>query len=602
MNNELINENNIRTEPPEWQHPVLPSPAVQGSILITTNNFTTPPQDSSLFKFIPMEKIIGTANVKMEYDDVRNLFTIYKAKGHLYNNDEWAYEWEPIGSFANLTQEVQEELLALRYVSYRYDTTIPNNLKVYGIKKDGTEDLLCNIQFISDIVFNQAIQNLQQQIDEINQQEVQSGLATDITVDSQNKKHINVRYDGNDFSVDIDNRLISNILDDTSETTKGWRAQKIIDYVSKNAMKYKSTVANYSQLPQTANKNDVYTVENESDLYVNISNTTTPSWLPFTKIAETFNNYAIELHKSTNGLYGMLRYDSIDFTIDNFNNLKSQIIDDTLDASSVNANQKTYSIVKILNLLSQAMHYQGQVATYNDLPTTGNVKGDVWNVEDTGDNYAWNGTGWDDLSGEYIAGAGITITGKVISATGISFVVGSGLQATGSGTTTTLLTKNGNGIEYDNGNAIQVKKGSGITVNANGVNVNTGDTTKLVNDNLEVDYSDGLTQDSNNKLIVDTGNGLVIDTNKVKVSANFNIKTTPLGTESSKLALYSDNKIGVDFTESPVILTAQWLQTIAFSQGSNQATNINIVDYDKYDMFLFENISINGGITYTGAQ
>ena len=50
--------------------------------------------------------------------------------------------------------------------------------------------------------------------------------------------------------------------------------------------------------------------------------------------------------------------------------------------------------------ISSVYRYVGSVATYNALPTEGNVVGDVYNVEDTGDNYAWNGTGWDKLAGD----------------------------------------------------------------------------------------------------------------------------------------------------------------------------------------------------------
>lgn len=48
--------------------------------------------------------------------------------------------------------------------------------------------------------------------------------------------------------------------------------------------------------------------------------------------------------------------------------------------------------------VSSVYRFRGSVATYNDLPTEGNVQGDVWNVEDTGANYAWDGTKWDKLS------------------------------------------------------------------------------------------------------------------------------------------------------------------------------------------------------------
>ena len=44
-------------------------------------------------------------------------------------------------------------------------------------------------------------------------------------------------------------------------------------------------------------------------------------------------------------------------------------------------------------------HYKGSVATYGDLPATDNEVGDVYNVLDTGKNYAWSGIFWDDLGG-----------------------------------------------------------------------------------------------------------------------------------------------------------------------------------------------------------
>lgn len=41
--------------------------------------------------------------------------------------------------------------------------------------------------------------------------------------------------------------------------------------------------------------------------------------------------------------------------------------------------------------------YKGSVATVSALPSSGQVTGDVYNVELTGMNYAWNGTEWDAL-------------------------------------------------------------------------------------------------------------------------------------------------------------------------------------------------------------
>ena len=51
--------------------------------------------------------------------------------------------------------------------------------------------------------------------------------------------------------------------------------------------------------------------------------------------------------------------------------------------------------------IASAYIYKGSVATYNDLPVSGNTAGDVYDVQSTGVNYAWTGTAWDAL-GSYV--------------------------------------------------------------------------------------------------------------------------------------------------------------------------------------------------------
>jgi hypothetical protein len=41
--------------------------------------------------------------------------------------------------------------------------------------------------------------------------------------------------------------------------------------------------------------------------------------------------------------------------------------------------------------------YKGSKASFAALPLEGNETGDVWNVEETGMNYAWTGSQWDAL-------------------------------------------------------------------------------------------------------------------------------------------------------------------------------------------------------------
>ena len=52
---------------------------------------------------------------------------------------------------------------------------------------------------------------------------------------------------------------------------------------------------------------------------------------------------------------------------------------------------------KIATAVSSAYKYKGSVATVNDLPSTGQTVGDVYDVQSNGMNYAWNGTSWDSL-------------------------------------------------------------------------------------------------------------------------------------------------------------------------------------------------------------
>lgn len=51
--------------------------------------------------------------------------------------------------------------------------------------------------------------------------------------------------------------------------------------------------------------------------------------------------------------------------------------------------------------LTAVYKYKGSLTNKDELDakTDGNTTGDVYNVEDTGDNYAWNGKEWDKLAG-----------------------------------------------------------------------------------------------------------------------------------------------------------------------------------------------------------
>lgn len=76
-------------------------------------------------------------------------------------------------------------------------------------------------------------------------------------------------------------------------------------------------------------------------------------------------------------------------------------------AADVYAKADAESMVdgKIANALTAVYEYKGSVGTYEELPTTGNKKGDVYNVEaehdlhPAGTNWVWDGSKWDALGG-----------------------------------------------------------------------------------------------------------------------------------------------------------------------------------------------------------
>ena len=57
-----------------------------------------------------------------------------------------------------------------------------------------------------------------------------------------------------------------------------------------------------------------------------------------------------------------------------------------------------YTKTEVDSKLSAVYKFKGTVESIDSLPSSGNIIGDVYNVEDTGANYAWTESGWDKLS------------------------------------------------------------------------------------------------------------------------------------------------------------------------------------------------------------
>lgn len=81
---------------------------------------------------------------------------------------------------------------------------------------------------------------------------------------------------------------------------------------------------------------------------------------------------------------------------------KSDVIDNLSSYQTkkpLSANQGRILKQMLDEAIAGVFHYKGSVATYADLPSSGMEIGDTYNVLDTGNNFTWDGTGWDQLSG-----------------------------------------------------------------------------------------------------------------------------------------------------------------------------------------------------------
>ena len=85
------------------------------------------------------------------------------------------------------------------------------------------------------------------------------------------------------------------------------------------------------------------------------------------------------------------------------NSLESDRTDAALSAAQGKALKTLLDELKAA--VAAALYYKGTKDTYEELPTEGNKKGDVWNVvaahgtTPAGTNYAWDGAAWDPLGG-----------------------------------------------------------------------------------------------------------------------------------------------------------------------------------------------------------
>jgi hypothetical protein len=252
-----------------------------------------------------------------------------------------------------------------------------------------------------------------------------------------------------------------------------------------------------------------------------------------------------------------------------------------------------YTKAEVDAKVSSVMRYKGSKDTYAELPSEGNEIGDVWNVVGAdaangvraGDNFAWNGTGWDNLGGAVVLDGYATkddLNGKVDK------VEGSRLMTSAEGE---KLAGIATGAEV---NVVKSVDDVEFTLDENG---------KLNIKALGQDKITGLADALAGKVSTETGKGLssndYTDAEKEKLGA------IEAGSQANILEAISIGGTDAPISEKKVdipVATAEKLGVVKSSSAKDQIAvgadgimSINTVSLSKIVQAADETLIINGG-------
>ena len=104
-----------------------------------------------------------------------------------------------------------------------------------------------------------------------------------------------------------------------------------------------------------------------------------------------------EINLATSTLAGIVKPDNTSITVSEDGTICASVPDLTDQLNQKADKENTYTKEEVNAKLSAVYRYKGTIETIDALPETAE-QGDVYNVEDTGANYAWDGINWDKLS------------------------------------------------------------------------------------------------------------------------------------------------------------------------------------------------------------
>ena len=202
----------------------------------------------------------------------------------------------------------------------------------------------------------------------------QSNFATEAYVDNNGGKIQKVKYDGTELPIDTTDKSVNvpkEVFVAEYNVTRGADIKQAVEDGKIIKVKYSASGALFTCIQVGIN-----TSEN----------------LP--EITVLNSNEEITYIISNQGEWTELSY----LQLANSDSIPTAVSDLTNDSGYQTASDVQSAIS---SAVASAYKYKGSVATQSALPSSGQVVGDVWDVQDTGVNYAWTGTAWDAL-GSYV--------------------------------------------------------------------------------------------------------------------------------------------------------------------------------------------------------
>lgn len=241
-------------------------------------------------------------------------------------------------------------------------------------------------KYVTLIKHNQDYQTLNEKIDNKDSLPSQSGNSGKfLTTDGTDASWVDVYTES-----EIDTKIA------TLNTTIGGKASS--STVSALETKVTTNTTNIANLSTTvgtkANSSDVYTKTQTDELLANKATTKALSDAQSaleSAISTTNANLANKADSST--VYTTSQIDT------KVNDLNTAISKKATSATTLAGYGITdaYTKTEVDAKVASVYKYKGSVASESKLPTTGMVTGDVYDIQDTGMNVAWNGTAWDKL-------------------------------------------------------------------------------------------------------------------------------------------------------------------------------------------------------------